>query len=125
MQPETELRAVWREFKETARDLTHDVGTLPLRVMAQHYRHRREGMAGDQPVGPLKAALHVVGTELMKTAGGWPAAAAGPLSFVAGSIASNLVLNTFFARNFWLDQNRPILPRHAARRVARQAQLGR
>ena len=120
--PETEARAVVREFRETAWDLTRDVASLTWRVPLEHYKARRRGMAGDPPDGPLTAAAKVAFHEALKTAGGMPCYAVPHWwAMPVGLALSNVVLNTALAKNFWLDNTQPILPRHEARQRARAA----
>lgn len=124
-QPETERQKLWREFRETAWDLTRDVASLTVRVPRQYYDHVRQGFGGSEPpISPLRAALEVAKIELAKSAGGTVAFAISPLAGVAGMLAANVVTNIAAAKIFWLNKHEPILPNHDARQRARAAEYG-
>lgn len=118
-QKPNEAKAVWREFKETAWDLTRDVMSLTWRTPAQYYNHLRTYGVEDKPAGPLAAAIEVTRVELTKCAGGTPSLFISPTALVVGMVASNIAMNTMLAKTFWLDKDTPILPHHSARLKAR------
>jgi hypothetical protein len=120
-QKPSEAKAVWREFKETAWDLTRDLTSLTWRTPAQYYSHLRTFGVEGKPASPLAAAIEVTRVELTKCAGGAPGIFSTPTAFVTGLIASNVMMNTALAKTFWLDKDIPILPNHSARLKARAA----
>lgn len=120
LQAETERQKVWREFRETAWDLTRDVASLTVRVPKQYYEHVRQGFGGSEPaISPLRAALEVAKIELAKSAGGMVAFTHSPSAGLLGMAASNVAMNTVASRIFWLNKHEPMLPRHAERQQAR------
>lgn len=124
-QTETERQKLWREFRETAWDLTRDVASLTVRVPKQYYEHVRQGFAGSEPpISPLRAALEVAKIELAKGAGGAVGFTVSPLAGLVGMVVSNIAMNTVAGRLFWLHKHEPMLPHHAARQQARAAEYG-
>lgn len=120
---ETEKQKLWREFRETAWDLTRDVASLTVRVPKQYYDHVRQGFGGSEPpISPLRAALEVTKIELAKSAGGVMGFTVSPLAGLAGMVAANVAMNTVAGRLFWLNKHEPMLPHHAARQQARAAE---
>lgn len=122
---ETERQKLWREFRETAWDLTRDIASLTVRVPRQYYVHVRQGFGGSEPpISPLRAALEMTKIELAKGAGGAVGFAVSPLAGVAGMLVSNIAMNTVAAKIFWLNKAEPLLPHHGARQRARAAEYG-
>lgn len=128
--PETEGQALRREFRETAWDLTRDIVSLPKRIVVQHYDYLRNGCDGlEPPASRLTAALLVARDEMAKASGGTVGFATIPTVGtttgialgIAGAVASNLVINTVLAKNFWREKGKPIFPHHAARLQQRTA----
>lgn len=139
-QPETEGKAIWREFRETAQDMVRDYGGLWFRTVAQHYHHHRTENSGKPVASRLTAVGETVRMELAKSVVGLlvhmgsevtrVGSNVADMHFTPGGIATSMLLanfaiNTLAAKACWVSNDRAILPHKAARVAARQAALDR